>query len=65
MSVLVIDSSITLAWILLELEFKERVDRAIERLTDTGGVVPYLWHYLATLDGAMARAAATEGVPVT
>ena len=134
MSVLVIDSSITLAWILLELEFKERVDRAIERLTDTGGVVPYLWHYevrngivvaerrgrisqfngdsrlkqwsrlpietdaspdfdtvmslarryglsyydalfvelairrdaqLATLDGAMAHAAAAEGVPVT
>ncbi len=44
-SVLGVDSSITLAWILLELDFKERVNRAVERVADVGGVVPQLWHY--------------------
>ena len=45
MSDLVVDSSVTLAWILLELEFKDRVDRAVERLGESGGMVPFLWNY--------------------
>ena len=45
MGVLVVDSSITVAWILQEPEFVERADRAVERLVDAGGLVPRIWHY--------------------
>ena len=45
MSALVVDTSVATAWILLELEFKDRVDRVVELLADTGGVVPRIWHY--------------------
>lgn len=43
MSTLVVDASVTLAW-LFDDETDARADRVFERLIESGALVPQLWH---------------------
>ena len=43
MSALVVDASVTVAW-LFDDEIEPRADRVLERLEQDGALVPHLWH---------------------
>ena len=43
MSLLVVDASVTVAW-LLDDEDEPRANEALERLKEDGAIVPQLWH---------------------